>query len=267
MIERYIAEIRAEASLADHADRLLELVRPHIRITPREARAADAAIGASRLGGEPDLPEGTAWPIVEETAIAFVGQLDLADLSRRDVDGLLPRDGLLAFFCGWVEARSDYGWAVLHAASDNLERRTRPRGDRPEKTMGIDVSADLVLPPPWTRFVSSTAQSRAVYDPRTGETGESPTLLALPQPAHEAYYGIYERWREETGWNQHGLLGYERMMDGAQRQDEVMLLRLDADNELPHDFVEAATLYFLIPADALAVQDFSRCIAHYGATI
>lgn len=62
-----------------------------------------AALGASRLGGLPDLPEGTPWPTwTDPTAgvrpMAFFAQVDLAGLSEH-LDVPLPADGLLLFFC------------------------------------------------------------------------------------------------------------------------------------------------------------------------
>src|SRR5688572_18856159 len=98
-IEEAIAEIRASKPLAKHAKRILELVRPHIRFTLRKGKAADNKPGASRLGGEPDLPTGTPWPIGPgwdgEAPMDFLAQIDLDTVARRDVDGLLPKSGVL----------------------------------------------------------------------------------------------------------------------------------------------------------------------------
>ncbi|HWI08305.1 MAG TPA: DUF1963 domain-containing protein, partial [Solirubrobacteraceae bacterium] len=57
-----------------------------------------AAVGGSRLGGDPDLPAGTAWPHIDGRALAFVAQIDLAELPPLDSAPLLPSGGLLSLF-------------------------------------------------------------------------------------------------------------------------------------------------------------------------
>jgi uncharacterized protein YwqG len=268
-IAPYVDEIREK--LGPHADRMLELLRPHIRISTRKAKAADLKLGGSRLGGLPDLPPGVDWPSANGEPIDFVGQIALADVARRDVDGKLPRDGVLAFFLGWAE--NERGWAAQVVYSDG-ELTPRewpgagrlPRHRRPPKPTGIDFTADVVLPPPSSRFVSSD-ERRPSYDPRTGESRLQPAVVALPQPVFEAYYEIWERWHEAHDHAHHGMLGYDRYLEGYQLPAQVMLLRLDADGTIPFDFVEAACLYFLIDEDALAGEDFANVDAYLGATI
>lgn len=57
-------------------------------------------IGASRLGGWPDLPAGMPWPTWQERPMAFLAQINLAE-AHAAVPGLrLPGNGLLSFFLG-----------------------------------------------------------------------------------------------------------------------------------------------------------------------
>ena len=65
-------------------------------------------VGASRFGGQPDVPAGFTWPVFEtavpedETVkprpLAFLAQFDCASLAPLDREGLLPKTGLLSFF-------------------------------------------------------------------------------------------------------------------------------------------------------------------------
>jgi hypothetical protein len=71
---------------------------PCFRILP-DGEADRAPLGATRLGGAPDLPEGVAWPRDEDGRLAnFFGQLDFADLTGRIDAPDLPREGLLSLF-------------------------------------------------------------------------------------------------------------------------------------------------------------------------
>src|SRR5262249_8470183 len=54
-------------------------------------------IGASKMGGCPDLPADINWPSWHEP-MAFIGQFNLAAVSPYDREALLPSQGLLSFF-------------------------------------------------------------------------------------------------------------------------------------------------------------------------
>jgi Domain of unknown function (DUF1963) len=66
-----------------------------VRLTPVSADEADLPLGVSRLGGRPDLADDVEWPLgYEDWPLAFLAQLDLAELRPYDVDGVLPVQGL-----------------------------------------------------------------------------------------------------------------------------------------------------------------------------
>ncbi|MDB5098509.1 MAG: hypothetical protein JWM80_2930 [Cyanobacteria bacterium RYN_339] len=55
-------------------------------------------MGASKLGGLPDLPHGVAWPRQDGVPLPFLAQFQLADLAGADWGKELPHVGRLAFF-------------------------------------------------------------------------------------------------------------------------------------------------------------------------
>lgn len=58
------------------------------------------ALGASRFGGEPDLPPDVEWFTNPTTGapLSFVAQLNFAELKAFDIDNQLPDQGILYFF-------------------------------------------------------------------------------------------------------------------------------------------------------------------------
>jgi uncharacterized protein YwqG len=272
--EAAIAEIRASKPLARHATRILELVRPHIRFLPRKGKAADNAPGATRLGGEPDLPLGVPWPMgggfEGEAPMDFIAQIDLNAIALRDVDRVLPPTGVLLFFVA-----QDYsGGAVIHGEHDELVRvpvlgRIPPKrgGDKPPKWGGLDVVADMVLPPPWSAFISGSNRNATAWNARTNVTGKRDTLIELSPESHQAYCEIYDRWYEAVGDEGHGMLGYERAMEGVQEADEVALLRIDAHGFSEYDFVELVSIYWFITHENLVARKFDSIGVHCGSTI
>ena len=265
-IETAIAQIRSSKPLASHATQLLELVRPHLRLIPRKGKTADNAPGASRLAGDPDLPAGTPWPIGPgfegDAPMEFIAQIDLDAVARRDVDGLLPRSGVLAFFV----AQTYEGGAVIHGAHDNLVRTATPGRDKPRPWGGFDVVADVVLPPPWTQLVSGTERG-PVWNPRTGEREQLPAAVELEPDAYNAYADIYATWLDAVGHDQHGMFGYERMYEGVQRADQLVLLRIDENPFTDYDFVELVSIYWLVTHDALVGHAFHDVEVYCGSTL
>lgn len=69
--------------------------------------APAVALGASRLGGAPDLPEGSAWPRARYGLARFLGQFDLADIRARTGSDDLPPSGLLSLFIVGMESSAD----------------------------------------------------------------------------------------------------------------------------------------------------------------
>ena len=59
-------------------------------------------VGASKLFGSPDIFEGFEWPTIEvegeEYDLAFIGQINLKEVAKYDIEGLLPKTGMLYFF-------------------------------------------------------------------------------------------------------------------------------------------------------------------------
>ena len=139
----------AEHGIAEWGERLCGWASPSLRIYT--AREASTRLGASRIGGAPDLAVGEPWPQNDAGLLTFVAQLRLQDLPH--VPGLpLPKEGLLSFFSGDVfegaSARS-----VLFTSSADLERATQPPGlpfaDEDVRTLterGVSVRLEASLP-------------------------------------------------------------------------------------------------------------------------
>jgi uncharacterized protein YwqG len=61
-------------------------------------RGQETAVGESKLGGMPDLPQDFRWPTTDGQAIDFLLQINLAQASALDQTRSLPKSGWLSFF-------------------------------------------------------------------------------------------------------------------------------------------------------------------------
>jgi hypothetical protein len=84
-----------QAGLGRIADGVAELGRESFSLQTTKMPDENILIGASKLGGWPDLPPGFSWPFVKNEPLAFVAQVNLSELPA---PSLLPRDGVLSFF-------------------------------------------------------------------------------------------------------------------------------------------------------------------------
>jgi uncharacterized protein YwqG len=79
----------------DHAAKVVDLLRPAIRLWPKPQ--SGSPIG-SRFGGLPAVPRDFRWPFADEEPFTFLAQINCAELGPlADAFGL-PNRGLLSFF-------------------------------------------------------------------------------------------------------------------------------------------------------------------------
>ncbi|MDZ4764364.1 MAG: YwqG family protein [Chloroflexota bacterium] len=114
--------------LDDYAETILAHARPGIHI--RRTRVADEAeipVGASKLGGSPDVPADFIWQTWQGMPLTFIAQFKLSEVAPYDVEKLLPLEGMLYFFYD-VEHLSSAdlnpgGWYVAYHPNEiNLRR-------------------------------------------------------------------------------------------------------------------------------------------------
>jgi hypothetical protein len=108
----------AAAGLGRFADALMEMTRSSIRLVADSALPTETT-RTSRLGGMPDLPATTRWPSNDGEPLSFIAQVNLAEVAAYDVEGVLPKDGLLSFFyeavaqSAWGFDPADHGSAAV----------------------------------------------------------------------------------------------------------------------------------------------------------
>lgn len=60
--------------------------------------AAQDAVGVSRFGGQPDVPDGFQWPACKNMPLSFLAQFSCRELADCDINDELPKTGVLSFF-------------------------------------------------------------------------------------------------------------------------------------------------------------------------
>ncbi|MBE7120891.1 YwqG family protein [Bacillus cereus] len=75
---------------------LINTVFPCVKVVPKQQEII--AIGSSKMGGVPDLPNTFEYPTYKEDPLRFIAQFNLSDLQNVGMDHNLPKTGMLYFF-------------------------------------------------------------------------------------------------------------------------------------------------------------------------
>jgi uncharacterized protein YwqG len=131
------------------------LARMSVRLTPHSVDEAQLRVGASKIGGVPDLPTGVNWPQWKGVPQSFIAQVSLDEVCQYDTDKLLPPQGVLWFFYDakqetYGEDPADRGgWQVFYREDEsNLQRTTTPATLPTEsqfQACSIDFSSEITL--------------------------------------------------------------------------------------------------------------------------
>lgn len=114
-------------------EKIVSLAQPSIRMTRTPIRDDSLPMGASKLGGHPDLPPNFQWQYYGAKPLTFIGQFKLSELTPHDTLGVLPPHGMLYFFyqadeMPWGQSEEREGWQVVYIVDENapLVRTAHP---------------------------------------------------------------------------------------------------------------------------------------------
>ncbi|RJS13946.1 DUF1963 domain-containing protein [Corallococcus sp. H22C18031201] len=263
------------AGLANHADALLALVRPAIRLESQAIDDEQLPVGATKLGGRPDLPVAHAWPRTDDGAQAFIAQVNFEEVQGFAGAELLPRAGLLSFFYDvrkgvWgFDPKDNQGWTLLFTPPEVALQRASMPADVPSEGR---FHACQMRPKSQENFapldsedverLPLTEDERSAYNDVLcqRERGWTHKLLGHPDPVQfgdmrlEAQYasnGIYCGGSREEG----GPITAELR---AGISDWVLLLQIDTDEGAGMMWGDVGTLYVWIREKDLATRQFGR---------
>lgn len=276
-------ELCTQHGLAAEADAMSALLRPSLAFAPTSADTV--ALGTSRKGGGPDVPDGFVWPVHRGRALDFLLQINLADLPGTPTGLDLPATGVLSFFYDAHEQPWGYepehrtGHRVFLFDADTLLERRPP----PDEALALVPSAlsfepGLRLPhresAEGERVGTWMAQHGLDWDEHREEAyfeltaavaahhaGAGQPLHALGGPAHN----VQGDMQMEAQLVTHGLscgdgTAYKDPRRPAlerEREQWQLLLQLDsADDDAM--WGDSGMLYFWVRRQDLAARDLSQ---------
>ncbi|HSS60309.1 MAG TPA: YwqG family protein [Candidatus Limnocylindrales bacterium] len=136
-----------DPSLGRVWDRIVNLARPSARLV-----RSSGLSGVTRLGGSPLVGPDFRWPLDPSgEPLAFVGQVDLAEIRKVSELGALPATGVLGFFYAARDQPSGYQssdrqrWAISYSR-EPISVVSSPPGTLGFPEVALNPTGDLTLP-------------------------------------------------------------------------------------------------------------------------
>jgi uncharacterized protein YwqG len=225
------------SALAGEVETIMAWVRPALRIHATRLENGSPPLGASRMGGLPDLPPGTPWPENKGRPIEFLAQIDLAEAARAFALPELPATGWLAIFydAEHGEEPDRQGWRVLYfdGAAASLAPSEHP-----------DEAEELFYP-----CTLTFEREDCLPDP----SDRIPVYHDWVEPYSDDYRALVESFRPvSTGLfhhePHHRLGGYPMLIqNGLEAEDRPewdFALQIDSDNAPGWGWIDMGRLYF-----------------------
>lgn len=253
--------------LSPRRDVIVSLLDREIFMRSHAADEADFALGQTRIGGLPDLPESWSYPTFDGKALAFLAQVNLVEIPAQIHHDPLPAAGILYFFSvfGWQkedgDLHPDLDWEragepgfsqVLYydGATPLLRRREQPDDKKVFKAVAVDFVEVFSIPR------GSDYARDPVLENLDWDEDEFERLTDL----YFDFSFVLERRFGSTP--DHKLLGYADPIQATLTSADTRLLcQIDSDyHNAGGDMMwgDGGTIYFIIGRDDLARGDYSH---------
>jgi len=227
-----IAALLETSGLGAYRDAVAAFVRPSLQLRLRPAADDDIAVGASKIGGDPDLPAGTVWPSYNGCYHSFVAQFDLAEMPPLDP---LPRGGMLYVFHA-IELLYEFEW------NESVDHRAAKVVYVPPE----DASPLFRTPPPdkespEIRLAPNAVEFVPTWCPPASESADLESIglgWSRNRADFDKYWGVFlpslrERMPEQQQPYLHRLLGNPDPIQGDMQTSCVLSLRaIEGGSEL-----------------------------------
>ena len=230
--------------LERHEEKIVALAKPAIRMLPKRVEDVEIPIGASKLGGNPDLPPDFEWKLYQGKPLTFIGQFKLSELVPYDRDKELPAEGMLYYFCDIWEPF--YGYDAQYLAYFDNEHIPLVRRPHPQ----VETFRGMVKALPSHRLDFEAKVSLPIFFDRLGEHLE----IDFEDREGHSYWDLYNF---ESTSPKHHFLGYSApVQNPIESPLDRLLFQIDTDDSLNLMWGDVGTVYVCILKTSLGKKQF-----------
>lgn len=264
-----------EFELFDKKKEILISAKESIGIKKVSVDEKDIPIGASKLGGLPDLPPTIKYPSYHNGYLSFLGQFNMEEVKPFDKEDLLPDRGIIYFFYDVVEQPWGFEkedkdcFKVFYFDGDKSELTRTPYPEVtedyyplvvykiefekllsfPEEAVGVELSEDESENYLEFRDEIMHAENE---DGEDEETVPMHYLLGHPFNIQNDVFEelVYYEHEEKFEWDSEEVR--------SQSSNMVLLFQMDSDDDVEVMFGDSGMIYFCIDHEDLVNKRFDR---------
>ncbi|WP_277473143.1 MULTISPECIES: YwqG family protein [unclassified Paenibacillus] len=259
---REIRTMLEEADLGSYWDTLKHQILPGFYMVPKMTDEADIELGASKIGGQPDMPASYQWPSWKNHPMSFVAQINLEEFPMNLVNPEYPSTGILYFFYVYdyelwyndedYDADRMNNNVVYYTPDTAALVRMQPPAALSEeqifKSALLEKKLELTLP--------DSDYLEANHLMNNKEDLNRYSLEFMPDFMNTYDRGIGFRF-----------LGHMSALQyGGHPSDEIQLFQADSDDELGMEWDLSGLLHFFIRADDFKKINFENVYTYRVGT-
>ncbi|AIQ50772.1 hypothetical protein R70331_04020 [Paenibacillus sp. FSL R7-0331] len=242
---REIRKMLEEAGLGEYWDTLKYQILPGFYMVPTMTDENEIKLGASKIGGHPDLPSSFQWPSWRNHPMSFVAQINLEEFPMNLVNPEYPSTGILYFF--YV-----YDYELWYTDEDYDEDKMNNN-----VVYYVPETAELVRMKPPAALSEEQIFKSAILEKKLELTlPDSDYLEAnglmnnkedLDRYSLDFKPDFMDTYEREIGFR---FLGHMSALQyGGHPSDEIQLFQADSDYEIGMEWDSFGLLHFFIKAD------------------
>lgn len=255
-----------------HYPEIIDCLQPSVRLKTIPIKEDSIALGESKIGGLPDLPEDLNWPEWKGISLPFIAQVRLTDIVNYDVNMLLPRTGILYFFFDidlYFSFPESSFWQVLYFDRNlaQLHRRSAPHPalvPQEEIVMpscAVDFSLEITIPPFNSRYTKYIPLETDYFDlikevEHLYDKSHRPAIhrmLGHPDAIqNDMQVECQQRWNQKLN----KILSKRAFEEEAKRW--LLLLQISWDEHIERDWADSGKLYYWIRPEDLEARRFDQ---------
>jgi uncharacterized protein YwqG len=266
-LRKEIERFAREHGLRDYTEALLAVARRAIHFRTTEPDDGKT-VGRTRFGGAPDVAPDFDYPMSQGEHWSFMAQVNLAEIAP--LQGYLPREGLLSFFCRDPNHYFEESKVVLFPDVGSLMRYEYPEdvefSDEMRSWEGKPYPAHVVEP----ELVISLPY---LYSDGDRLEGVARRLLEIEEKGLPTEYEKVRQAlaRTRDGEPLHLMNGYvftqhespgeqAAHVHGGHHDEWMVLLSFDSDGKVGFGFWDAGTLTFSVHKKDVAIGEFETVV-------
>lgn len=288
---KFLSEYGKKHGINDLLERLSPVMQSAISMQRTLEKDTNIPIGASKFGGDPDLPSSIPYPHYEDIPYLFMAQINCEEVAPHDMEHKLPKKGMLYFFhlfeddCipMYFDKSDDFpkyekSALVLYHEGDASEliRTKVPETEhfKPVRSASISFVTRFTIPKPsevQSVYESLGYSRKEIWD----EDHLEDIHAALPRLAFETPEDLLsdeESWLHFYDIPSHQLYGEpdfcqayplyeieETIFPKAniQKKDYTLLIQFEVDEEINLEWAGDGGMYYYISAEDLANKNFN----------